>query len=135
MYNPQWPSATYGSPVHEMLHAISHLWAHMDNRFEGVSGHFAAAITAMNADIQAAFDQLSAEIAQMSTSLTDQFNVAVTKINADIDGLTTEVQTLLAGMNPGEVLTQAQVDSLTAIAARLEAIPALPAPPAPPVAA
>ncbi len=96
-----------------MIHAITHLWEHIDRRFA----------------------RLSEEIAQMSMSLSDQFDAAVTKVNADIDALTTEVQTLLAGMNPGDPLTQAQVDAVTAIAARLEAIPALPAPPAPPATA
>ena len=105
---PQWPGSVFGNQVHEVNHAISHLWEHIDHRFA----------------------RLSEEIAQVSMSLSDQFNAAITKVNADIDALSTEVQTLLAGMTPGEPLTQAMVDSVTGIAARLEAIPTLPAPPA-----
>lgn len=111
MYQPQWPRPfVYSDTVHEVLHALSHLWGHVDDRL----------------------NRISREIAQMSQSLSDQFAAAVTKVNADIDALTTEVQTLLAGMTPGEPLTQAMVDSVTAIAARLEAIPAIPAAPVPP---
>lgn len=101
-----WPPFAYFETVHEVLHAVSHLWGHVDRRF----------------------DQLSQEIVQMSQSLTDQFTAGVVKINADID-------TLTAGMPPGEPLTQAMVDSVTAIAARLEAILAIPAPPVPPATA
>lgn len=70
--------------------------------------------------------QLSTEIMTMSASLTQQLQDAINAISADVDAVSAEVTALLAGVTAGDPITQAQVDALTSIDARLKAIPAAP---------
>jgi cob(I)alamin adenosyltransferase len=69
------------------------------------------------------------ELKQMSQTLSSQLDAALASINTAVDGLSTEitaiaaeVTTLVAGMAPGSTLSQAQIDTANAIAARLTAL-------------
>ena len=60
------------------------------------------------------------------TSLSEQLTAAQAETNAKLDGLATDVteisadvDTLLAGMKPGDVVTQEMVDAQTAIRDRV----------------
>lgn len=96
-----WPPFAYFETVHEVLHAVSHLWKHADDRF----------------------NRISREIAQMSQSLSDRLDAATAAIETDVAAVSAEVSQLLAGMTPGSTITEAQVARVEAIDAALKAIP------------
>jgi hypothetical protein len=68
------------------------------------------------------------ELKTMSGSLADQLTAALASITADVDVVSNEVTALLAALqgNVGQPVTQAMVDSATAIDQRLKAIPPAP---------
>jgi len=62
----------------------------------------------------------------MSESLSQKLDDVSAAIEADVAAVSAEVAQLLAGMQPGSTVTQAQIDRLTAIDTALKAIPPAP---------
>lgn len=77
--------------------------------------------------LRQAVAHITQEIRTMSGTLSEQLDAATAAIQADVAAVAAEVATLLAGMTPGDAITQAQVDALNAIDASLKAIPPVPA--------
>lgn len=75
------------------------------------------------APVLTAIATLSQKVDHMSQTLSEQLDAATAAIQADVAAVSAEVTALLASVTPGSMITQAQVDALTAIDASLKAIP------------
>ena len=74
----------------------------------------------------------------MSTTLSQQIDAVTAALQADMADISAKVDQILASLQPGSMVTQAQVDALNAlkasadaVAAKVDAAVAPPAPPAP----
>jgi septal ring factor EnvC (AmiA/AmiB activator) len=94
--------------------------------------------------VLAELQSLRKDIATMSETLDDQINAIITKLQADTDQITAQIAAeqakiadLTAELQPGSTVTQAQVDTLNAVEARLSALatPVVVTAPDPPPAA
>ena len=78
------------------------------------------ALTELKQEIQAVSNSLSAQL----DAATIAINTKLSQLSTDISGVGTEVSTLLANFTPGDTITQAQVDALTAIGSTIDTIDA-----------
>jgi hypothetical protein len=72
----------------------------------------------------------------MSQSLSQQIDAVTAALKADMDDISAKVDQILASLQPGSMVTQAQVDALNALKASADAVAAkvdaaVPPPPAP----
>ncbi len=97
---PQWPTAPFAGGVQEVLHAIEHLWVHVDRLADQYAQDLAnhdARINALTRVFTARLNDITERISTMSATV-EQVSAEVEAVRADIALLATDLSGIAANI-------------------------------------